>query len=193
MKNLFLTIAAVMLINFFNYSYADDNFSIELRPGVSYATEKISDAELKLGFGAELSFSYKFMDHLSAYAGWSYNNFAVEKSFAGKDGSFEETGYTFGFQFIYPIGDSKLNYLLRLGGTYNHLEIENNEGDITYDSGHGFGYQAEVGCVYNVSDGMSILPSIRYRSLSRDIKINNINTSVSLNYLSFGVGFSWSF
>jgi len=193
MKKLLLTIAALTLLVFFNQSYAQDKWSLEFRPGIDYATKDIADADLELGFGAELTIAYRFMPHLEAYAGWSYNNFAVDQSFAGPDASFEETGYTFGFQFIHPIGESTLSYLVRVGGTYNHIEIENNDGDIIIDSGHGLGWQAEAGLVIPLSEKFSILPSVRYRSLNREIDINNVSTSVDLNYLSAGVGVTWSF
>jgi len=193
MKKLLFTIVALTLLTVFNQSIAQDKWSLELRPGVNYATQDIADANLELGFGTELTIAYRFMPHLAAYAGWSYNNFAVDQSFAGTDASFEETGYTFGLQFIHPIGESGLSYLVRAGGTYNHIEIENNDGDIIIDSGHGLGWQAEAGLVIPLSERFSLLPSVRYRSLNRDIKIENVSTSVDLNYLSVGVGLSWSF
>jgi outer membrane protein W len=193
MKKLLFTIVALTLLTVFNQSQAQDKWSLEFRPGVNYATQDIADANLELGFGTELTLAYRFMPHLAAYAGWSYNNFAVDQSFAGTDASFEETGYTFGFQFIHPIGESTLSYLVRLGGTYNHIEIEKNNGDIIIDSGHGLGWQAEAGLVIPLSEKFSLSPSVRYRSLNRDIEINNVSTSVDLNYLSVGVGLSWSF
>lgn len=193
MKKLLLTIAALTIFTIFNQSYSQDKWSLELRPGTNYATQNISDADLGLGFGSEFNIAYRFMPHLAAYAGWSYNNFAVDQSFAGSDASFEETGYTFGFQFIHPIGESNLSYLVRIGGTYNHIEVENNDGDIIIDSGHGLGWQAEAGLVIPISEKFSIMPSVRYRSLNRNIDINNTSTSVDLNYLSVGVGLSWSF
>lgn len=193
MKKLLLTTAALVLLTVFNQSYAQDKWSLEFRPGVDYATQDIADADLGLGFGAELTIAYRFMPHLAAYAGWSYNNFAVDQSFAGPDASFEETGYTFGFQFIHPIEESTLSYLVRLGGTYNHIEIENNAGDIIIDSRHGLGWQAEAGLVIPLSERFSLSPTVRYRSLSRDIKIENVNASVNLNYVSVGIELSWSF
>lgn len=193
MKKLLLITVTLALIFTINQSIAQDRWSLELRPGVNYATQDISDADLGLGFGAELTVAYRFMSHLAAYAGWSYNNFAVDQSFAGTDASFEETGYTFGLQFIHPIGETEVKYLVRAGGTYNHLEIENSDGDITIDSGHGLGWQAEAGLVIPLSEKFSLLPSIRYRSLNREISINNTTTSVNLNYFSSGVGLSWAF
>jgi outer membrane protein W len=193
MKKLLFTIAALTLLTVFNQSRAQNKWSLEFRPGVNYATQDIADANLELGFGTELTIAYRFMPHLAAYAGWSYNNFAVDQSFAGPGASFEETGYTFGLQFIHPIGKSSLSYLVRAGGTYNHIEIENNDGDIIIDSGDGLGWQAEAGLVIPLSEKFSLSPSVRYRSLNRDIEINNVSTSVDLNYLSVGVGLSWSF
>jgi hypothetical protein len=195
MKNLIVTIAALLILSGFNQIAAQTNnrWSLEFRPGVDYATKDIADADFGIGFGAELSIAYRFMLHLAAYAGWSYNNFAVDQSFAGPDANFEETGYAFGLLFIHPIGESGLSYLVRAGGTYNHIEIENNDGDIIIDSGHGLGWQAEAGLVIPLSEKFSLLPSLRYRSLNRDIEIENVSTSVNLNYLSAGVGLSWSF
>jgi len=193
MKKLLLSTAVLIMFLHFNQTIAQDKWSLEFRPGVNYATQDIADADLGLGFGTELTIAYRFMPHLAAYAGWSYNNFAVDQSFAGPDASFKETGYTFGLQFIHPIGESGLSYLVRAGGTYNHIEIENNDGDITIDSGHGLGWQAEAGLVISLSERFSLLPSVRYRSLNRDIEIENVSTPLDLNYLSVGFGLSWSF
>jgi len=193
MKNLLIITAALTVVFVFNQSAAQDKWCLEFRPGVDYATQNIDNADLGLGFGAELTIAYRIMPHLAAYAGWSYNNFAVDQSFAGADASFEETGYTFGFQFIHPIEETRISYIVRVGGTYNHIEIENNDGNIIIDSGHGLGWQAEAGLVIPLVERFSLLPSVRYRSLNPDIEIENVNTSVNLNYLSVGVGLSWSF
>lgn len=195
MKTLVLTFALLFVVVTFPQIEAqtNDRWSLEFRPGANYSTKNIADADIELGFGFEGTIAYRFMPHLAAYAGWSWNHFSADNSFAGSDMDFEETGYTFGLQFIHPIGESKINYLIRLGGTYNHIEIENTEGEIIIDSGHGLGWQAETGFVVPLSDKFSLLPSVRYRSLSRNIKIENVNTPVELNYLSVGVGLSWSF
>jgi hypothetical protein len=42
-----------------------------------------------------------------------------------------------------------------------------------------------------LGDHFRITPSIRYRSLSRDIEINEVKTAADLNYISAGVGFAW--
>ncbi len=195
MKNLIVTIAVLLVLAGFNETTAQthDRWNIEFRPGVNFSTRDIADANLGTGFGFEGTAAYRFMPHLAAYAGWSWNHFQAAQSFSGSDASFEETGYTFGLQFIHPIGESDIKYLVRAGGTYNHIEIENNDGDIIIDSGHGLGWQAEAGLEIPLSDSFFLLPTIRYRSLSRDIDIDNVSASIQLNYVSVGVGLSWSF
>ncbi|NJR76063.1 MAG: opacity protein, partial [Scytonema sp. CRU_2_7] len=104
-----------------------------------------SDADLKTGFGGELVLAYRFMPHLGAYAGWGWNKFNAKQSFMGADTDFEETGYVLGLQFIHPIGESKFSYVLRGGAIYKHIESENAEGKIMADTGHGWGWQGDIG------------------------------------------------
>lgn len=191
---LFCTILLVALI--FNTSFAQDKWSVELRPGVNFATTDLADAELQTGFGAELSLGYKFMPHLGAYIGWGWNQFKSENSnFVGTgDTDFEETGYTFGLQFVKQFSeDSKLSYLLRAGGIYNHIEVENSAGDITGDSGHGLGWELGAGINANLGRGWNLRPQIGYRALSRDIKIATTTTNVDLNYIAIGIGIAKTF
>ena len=169
------------------------NWNFEFRSAGSYATQNLGDADLNMGLGFEGNFSYRLMPHLSATLGWGWNKFSAERSFFGSDMNFEETGYTFGLQFLHPINNSGISYLVRGGGIYNHIEIENEKGDITHDSGHGLGWQIETGLAFELNNQLSIIPSIRYRSLSRDIKTDDKNVSIDLNYLSAGIGLSWSF
>lgn len=172
-------------------TFAQDKWSAELRPGVNFATSDLGDAELKTGYGVELALGYRFMPHLGAYAGWGWNQFKSDNnSFAGTgDTDFEETGYTFGLQFIHPLGNSDmLSYLVRVGGIYNHIEVENKAGDITADSGHGLGWEIGAGLQVDLGSNWNLRPQIGYRALSRDIEIGTTTTDVDLNYVSFGVG-----
>jgi len=183
---------AIAMMSVSQITFAQDRWSFEFRPGVNFATKKLGDADLKTGFGFEGAFAYRFMQHLSVYAGWSWNKFGSDQSLAGSQLDFEETGYTFGLQFIHPIGGSKINYLARAGAISNHIEVEQGD-EIIADSGHGLGWQVEGGVVVPLGEKWRLLPSVRYRSLSRDLQIETINTSVDLNYLSIGVGISRTF
>lgn len=167
---------------------AQDRWSGQLRSGVAFPTQELGDADLTTGFGFEATLAYRFIPHLSGYAGWGWHQFSTEQSFAGANVDVEETGYTFGLQFTHPIASSPLAFFVSAGGIYNHLEIENNEGNITADSGHGLGWQAGAGLEISLTDHWYLRPDVRYRALSRDITIGAASTPVDLTYLSVGVG-----
>lgn len=188
-KGLFsLLFLALLTIN----SIAQENdkrFGFELNGGASLATSKPGDASLDLGFGFEGVFHYRFMPHTGVYAGWGWNRFGSDKSFAGLDVCFEETGYVFGLQFNHPIGNLPINYYFRAGGLYNHIEIENTDGDIIGDTGHGLGFQLAAGIDYSLGKNWSITPGIKFNYLKRDVEMGGLTTSLNHNYISLRVGF----
>lgn len=190
MKRLKLVLITTLLLYSFCSLEAQNKWSAEFRPGLNFPSEEIGDSKIETGFGFEATVGYRFMEHLHAYAGWGYNTFSLEDSEADLD----ETGYTFGLQFIHPLGSSEsLSYLLRAGGLYNHLEFEDGDGDLIDDSGHGLGWQVEAGVDYELGNNWSLHPTVRYRSLSRDLKFDGLTFDTDLNYLSFGLGIAKSF
>lgn len=180
-----LTAVAVVCIS--QITFAQDRWSIEFRPGVNFATTELGDIDLKTGFGLEGSVAYRFMPHLAVYAGWSWNKFGSDARIDGTNLDFEETGYTYGLQFIHPIGESKINFIARVGGLANHIEVEQDD-DIISDSDHGFGWQVEGGLAIPLGASWRLMPSVRYRSLASEIEIQTVTTSVVLNYISVGLG-----
>ncbi len=186
-SRLILFVALLLMIS--QVSVAQDRWGLEFRPSVNFPTSDLDDATLKTGFGYEVVLAYRFMPHLSVYGGWGWNRFGSSNaSFAGTNMDFEETGYTYGLQFIHPIGQSKVNFLTRIGGLANHIEVEDDDGEIIADSGHGFGWQVEGGVALPLGEKWNLTPSIRYRSLPRDFEMGTTTTEVKLNYLSVGVG-----
>ncbi len=191
-KLLLVVAACTVLMLTAQTTNAQRRWSVELRPGANVATQKLGGANLDTGFGFEGSVAYRFLPHLAAYAGWSWNKFQASESLAGSNVDFEETGYLFGLQFIHPIATSRISYLLRAGGTYNHIETENAAGTIINDTGHGLGWQAGVGLAIPLGNRFRLIPEVRYRSLARDMKIDILTTPVELNFVSAGVGLSFS-
>ncbi len=190
MKTKGLSILAILFLLSISF-FAQENekrFGFELSTGASMATSKLGDAELKPGLGFEGVFHYRFMPHLGVYAGWGWNRFGSDNSFAGDDVCFEETGYVFGLQFKHPFGESPVKYYLRAGGLYNHIEIENAEGDIINDTQHGFGFQLAGGIDFNLGSNWSLTPGLKFNSLSRDSEFEGISRNLNLNYISLRVG-----
>ncbi len=185
-------VTVVVLLSVFSSVMAqngDKRFGFELAGGASFATSKLSDASLNTGGGIEGVFHYRFMPHTGIYAGWGWNRFSSDNSFAGRNVDFEETGYVFGLQFKHPIGNSPVSYYVRGAGLYNHIEIENEEGDLIKDSGHGMGWQVAGGIDVNLGHNWSFTPGVKFNALNRDIEMEGTSREMKLNYLSFRVGF----
>lgn len=186
---LMLVIACSFLITGTTIAQKNEKrFGIELNAGASLATSKPGDATLNLGFGFEGVLHYRFMPHTGVYAGWGWNRFGAENSFAGADVCFEETGYVLGLQFKHPIGDMPLSYYLRAGGLYNHIEIEDAAGQIIGDTGHGYGFQLAAGVDYYLGKDWSVTPGLKFNALSRDVEMEGMSTSLKHNYLSLRIG-----
>jgi hypothetical protein len=194
-RNHFFITAALLIVFLIQNSIvqAQSRWSLNLRPAANFPTKNLGNANLSTGFGLEAVGAYRFMPHVVVYGGWGWSKFSTDNSSAGTKLDFEETGYTFGLQFIHPISNSKINYMVAGGGIYNHIETEDDKGDIIADSGHGLGWQLETGISIPLSQRLHLIPGIRYRSLSRDINIENTITKADLNYISGGVGLSYSF
>jgi len=167
----------------------DSRFGIELNGGPSIAIKKVDDAKMKVGLGFEGIFHYRFYDYMGVYAGWGWNQFSSKESFMGKCYDFDETGYVLGLQFKHPIGNSPVSYYLRAGGLYNHIEIENSDGEIVKDTKHGFGYQLAGGINIPVSKKWSIITGLRFNSLKRcNIEFSDYKRTLDLKYLSLRIG-----
>jgi hypothetical protein len=174
---------------------AQTRWRLEARTGAAFATQNLADASLDPGFGFEATVVYGFMPRISAYAGWDWYHFSsAEASFAGTNSDIEETGYAFGLRFEQPLGEAAPVALrLRAGGTYNHVEVEDASGEITGDSGHGFGWEAGAALGITLGDRWELSPGVRYRSLTPDLDFAGPATSGSLEYVAVEIGVSRSF
>ena len=187
------TLMLIFLMLAMQHAVAQDKWSVGLRGAYNIPTQDLADASLDNGFGFEGTIAYRFLPNLSINTGWGWNKFAADQSFAGADMEFEETGYMLGLQLIQPIAQSRISYLLGAGGIYNHIEVENNDGDIIADSSHGLGWQADAGFSFLLGERLSLQPTVRYRALSREIEIENTTTELDLNYVSVGLGINLAF
>ena len=168
-------------------SMAQERWSVELRPGVNFPTDDLGPVELNTGFGVEATLAYRVLPYMAVYAGWGWNQFSGD-GFSSNELDFEETGYTFGLRFIHPLGISNLNYVLSAGGIYNHLEIENSDGDLLTDTGHELGWEIQAGLIFDLGVGFELRPLLSYRSLSTTAEVENFETDLDLKYIALGLG-----
>ncbi len=189
MKIKLVFVSAIILLSLNTMAQSKDNrFAVELNGGVSIATNKLVDTKLSPGGGFEAVLHYRFLKHIGIYGGWGWNKLSADNSFAGSDVCFEETGYLFGLEFVHPIAESKISYMLRAGGLYNHIETENAEGKIISDTGHGLGYQLAGGIDFPIGSSWSIAPMIKYNSLKRKGNFGETENTLDYNYISLRIG-----
>src|SRR5688572_7853594 len=91
---------------------AQDRWSVEITGDSAFATRNLADAALSTGFGFGGSVGYRFLSHVSTYAGWDWHHFRSDTSFAGPNMDFEETGYAFGLRFEHPIKRERVPALM---------------------------------------------------------------------------------
>jgi opacity protein-like surface antigen len=71
---------------------------------------------------------------------------------------------------------------------YNHIEIENEEGDIVQDSGHGLGWQLAGGVDIPLGNNWSVTPGVKFNALTREIETSGNTSDMDFNYISVRVG-----
>jgi hypothetical protein len=129
---------------------------------------------------------------LAIYGGWDWHRFTTDEALATVP-DIEETGYAFGLRFEHPIGAvGAPAVVLRAGGVYNHIEMENETGAIVEDTGHGLGWDAGAGVAFGVGDRWRAVPGVRFRSLTRDMTMGGITASSDLTYVAFELGVFFS-
>ncbi|HEX8040548.1 MAG TPA: outer membrane beta-barrel protein [Chryseosolibacter sp.] len=185
---------ALMFLFMWMPSGAQHRVSIQVRPGASFATTRLADADLKTGYGLEGSVAYRVVPDIGLYAGWGWNGFSAGESFAGRNMDFEETGYAIGMQLFHPFSaDLPFDYFLKAGLILKHIEVESPDAGVISDSGHGAGFQVEAGLSFPAGDQWNVIPGIKYESLTRELAVAGANYKSDLNYLSAGVTISYTF
>jgi len=170
----------------------DKRFAFEINGGLSVPTKEFIEG-IRMGIGFEGTFQYRFMPHLSVYGGWGWNWLSTESANSENNLDYEETGYVLGLDFRHPIRDSRLAYYLRAGALYNHIETENEEGDIINDTKHGPGFQIAGGLDFNLGNNWSLTPGLKFNYLSRETDYEGTPTQLDYQYISVRIGIAKKF
>jgi hypothetical protein len=168
--------------------------TVEMGPAAAMPTTELAGTNLDGGAGFGGTVALRVLPHVHLYGGWNWLRFTANQSFVGVDRDFEETGYTFGLRFEHPFGEAR-EELFRVegGGTYKHVEIENDAGEVLENSGHSLGFEVGAGVVVPLGGAWRISPMLRYRSLSPDFELNGSTVRGDLSYGSVEVGVSRQF
>lgn len=170
----------------------DKRFAFDISGGPSFPTSEFVMG-IRMGFGFECTFQYRFMPFTGVYGGWGANWLSTESANSENNMDYEETGYVMGLDFRHPIGSSNLSYYVRAGALYNHIETENSDGDIIVDSGHGLGFQLAGGLDYNLGKNWSLTPGLKFNSLLSDTELEGVTKQIKYQYIAAKIGLSKKF
>lgn len=173
---------------------AQQPWALEVRGGVAFPTADLGEDALDTGLGFEGTVRYRFLPHLAAYAGWDWMHFGADEMVGTGDVDVEATGYAFGLRFEHPFsGETGPGpaYWARAGVLVDHIEIEDQEGDLVADTGHGLGWEAGAGVAIGVGEKGSLTPGVRYRSIARELEFDGFEVPVDLQYVAAELGFAW--
>jgi opacity protein-like surface antigen len=166
-----------------------DAFGVELRANGAISTQDTEREYNENGFGFEANLQYQFHQNLSAYAGWDWARFSALNSIAGPEMDLEQTGYVLGVRYQRSFTEtSPTSWWVRFGGIYEHLELEDSDGNQIDDSGHGFGLETGAGISVPMAERWSLTPGVRYRKLSRDLQVDGMEVPVKMESLAFELG-----
>ncbi len=172
---------------------AQGPFGIQLRGNGAIATQDQDRETTQNGYGFGATVDYFFMPNVAAYAAWDLTHFSAHETL-GANRDLEETGYALGLRYEIPIRAlSRTAGWVRAGAMYNHIELENDEGDVIADSGHELGWEAGAGLAFSLNNGWTVNPGVRYRSLTRDLDIAGTTVPVELEYVAFEIGLARRF
>jgi opacity protein-like surface antigen len=172
-------------------AHAQGPVSLELRGGAALPTQDLAGVDLQVGGGFEATVGYRVMQHVHLYGGWGWYHLTTDEPVLGRKLDVENNGYAFGGQFTHPILKSVSGWA-RAGGLYNHLELEDEDGDRA-DSGHELGWEAGGGLSIPIGRNVAFTPGARYRSFSGDIALGESTVPFDMSYAMIEVGLTWRF
>jgi outer membrane protein with beta-barrel domain len=167
-------------------------WSLELSGDAAFPTRTVAGAELQTGGGVGFNVRYRFQPHLAAYAGWEWHLQQTDELSVGQTLDLNDNGYTLGLRFEHPLLASTAGWV-RAGALINHIEVEDENGKNIDDTGHGLGWEGAVGLTFPLGQRFGLIPSLRYRSLSRDLTVDGVTSPATLSYVTAGLGFSIAF
>ncbi|MGE3513152.1 MAG: outer membrane protein [Vicinamibacterales bacterium] len=171
---------------------AQGPWTLEVRAGGSVPTGSFAGTDLEAGVGFEGSLGYRFAPGLSLFGGWDWQHRQAEDPLFGRAEDVEDTGYVYGLRFVTP-GSATAKPFLRVAGLWNHVELEDEEGELVADSEHTWGFEVGGGLDVSLSESWSLTPGVRYRRFEPAVRFGAAETEARLSYVTFDVGFAWRF
>lgn len=194
MRLVALTSACVMSFLFVTSPLsAQPRWTAEVRGGVNVSVDEFAAVELETGAGLEMGLGLRVAPDLFVYGAWAWQNRAAKTQLFGTTADVEDTGYAFGLRYVVPLS-TRAKPWVRAGALFNHVEIEDEDaGDLVADSKHSFGFEVGGGLDVALNDRWSVTPGVRYRRFEPKVRLGGAESSSTLSYVTFDVGFALRF
>jgi hypothetical protein len=159
-------------------------FKLELGAMSAMAVEELADTDLGGAGGVGGTLAIRVFHGIALYGGWDWLRFYADRSFAGDERFFEESGYTFGLRFEHAIlGVAEPLFRIEGGRTYRHVEIKDDDvGDLIANSGYSLGFEIGAGMTFPLDTSWRLSPMLRYRSLSPAFDVGDHGVEGDLHY-----------
>lgn len=168
-----------------------DRWAFDVRAGLGFATDDLGSLDLDTGIGFEATIHLHLYEHVWAYAGWDWFHFSSETASEGEIDA-EDTGYALGLRWDHS-SPGAVGPWIRAGVVIDHVELEDEDGDVVEDSGHTVGWEAGVGVSVPLSDVWWLTPGVRIRSFNPDLEVEGFGPFGDLTYVAVDVGISRRF
>lgn len=169
----------------------DPRWSLELLGGLYLPTGDLGLLSLSAGPGFEVSTAYRFHQHLWVHSGWGWHRFTTDEEAADID--LEQTGYTFGGRYERPFRDDGITaFRIFAAGIWEHVPLEDSDGQVRADSGFGLGVDVGAGIALAIGKDRRLLPGVRFRSLPVELSPEG-GSKADLTYLAVEVGAAYRF
>jgi hypothetical protein len=165
--------------------------TIDVRGGFAAPVQKLRGSDLHGGPVVAGVVAFRVLPNVHVYGGWDWVQVLTDESLGGTSQNLQEPGYHFGLRFESAVRASPRPSLrVEAGGTYKHIEIEDNKGDLVAESGLGLGYEASGSAVFPFGGVWRLVPGLRYRALSRDFRLGGSAFTGHLRYVAIELGIS---
>ena len=175
---------------------AQQPWSVELRAGGAFPTvDMVGDLGTGNGIAIEGNVSYDLLPFLGVFVGWDWVGFTPENSFAGTDIDFEGTGYLAGVQYQRAVTEAlPFEIWLRAAVRYDHLELEDDAGDIVAGTDRDVGLDVGLGFSVDINDTWAVTPGVRYRAVTHDVQTSPSRTDeAEFRHVIVDVGVAYRF
>lgn len=164
---------------------AQERWFVELRPSVNIPTHEVDGRSLATGPGMEVGIAYLYTPQWGVQFGMGYGQF---NTFGTAGQYYVEQGASLGLRFFQPL-IGRVYGVLGAGSVYHQLFIKEGNGQELARTDLGFGWQAEGGIALVFDERWSVSPTIRYRSLSREINEGDVTDRIDLDHISIALAF----